>query len=156
MAKKKVLKSTQTKLNNAVTTLQNFSKSAVEGNDIILNGMFLVNDTDTPINLTILFNNIAIGTSSDILLNTSPVIPPKFVGSVKDLTIASNKNAAGNFLNIFSAVLATNLTPVPDDLKVEISLTNGVSTVSYPLPSFKLNSVGDRANLSISIFFLRM
>jgi hypothetical protein len=156
MAKKKVSKGTQNKLTQAAATLQNFSSSSVVASDIILNSIYLVNGSDDPVTLTIMFNNIAVAASTNLFLNSNPILPPKIVGSLQNKLIETNKNASGNFLNIFSGILVTNLTPVPDKLKVDISLSGGASAVSYPLPEFDLKAIGDKVNLSISIFFMHI
>lgn len=155
MAKKKILKSTQNKIAKAVDVLKSFSDASVSGNDIILNAIYLVNDTADAVKLTMQFNNIGAATSTDIMLDSS-TLSSKIQGSVQDFVVGTNAAAAGKFLKVFSAVAATNLTPVPDDLKIDFSLSGGASTVSYPFPPFTLNKVGDKANLSISIFFLHI
>lgn len=155
MAKKKILKSTQNKIAKAVDILKSFSDSSVSGSDIILNGIYLVNGSSDPVTLTMLFNNIGVATSTDVLLDNNS-LKSKIQGSLTNFVVGTNAAVAGKFLKVFSAVGASNLTPVPDDLKIDFSLSGGVSTVSYPLPPFKLNKVGDKVNISISIFFLHI
>lgn len=155
MAKKKILKSTQNKITKAVSTLKSFSDSAVSGSDIILNGIYLINDSDNPVVLTILFNNIGIAASTEVMLDNN-TIPPKVQGSLQNFVVGTNKEVAGKFIRIFSAAAATNLTPVPDDLKIDFSLSGGAGTVSYPLPPFTLSEVGSKVNISISIFCLHI
>jgi hypothetical protein len=155
MAKKKLLKSTQNKVTKAQDTLKTFSNSAVSGNDIILNGIYLVNDSAGKVTLTMLFNNIAIAGSTEVLLDNN-TIPPTVQGSLKNFVLGKNAEIAGKFLHVFSAVKATNLTPVPDDLKIDISLSGGAGTVAYPLPAYTLKADGETVNLSISIFLLHI
>jgi hypothetical protein len=155
MPKKKILKSTQNKLAKAVDVLKSFSTGVVQGNDIILNDLYLVNDTDNPVTFTILFNNVGVATSTDVFLDNN-LLKEKILGSITDFPVGTNKSVAGKFLKIFSAILVTPLTPVPDDLKVDFSISGGASNVSYPLPSFKISAAGDKVNLDISIFFLHV
>lgn len=155
MPKRKILKSIQNRLAKAVNTLKSFSIGTVQGNDIILNDLYQVNDSENPVTFTIRFNNIGVATSTDIFLDNN-LLQDKILESIIDFPIGANKNVAGKFLKIFSAILVTPLTPVPDDLKVDFSISGGASTVSYPLPSFKINAAGDKVNLNISIFFLHV
>jgi hypothetical protein len=155
MIKKKILKSTQNKIANAVDTLKSFSDSTVSGNDIILNGIYIVNNSADPVTLTMLFNNIGIAASTEVMLDNN-TIPPKVQGSLRNFGVGTNTDVAGKFLRVFSAVAPTNMTPVPDNLKIDISLSGGTGTVPYTLPSFTLNTVGEKINISISIFFLHI
>lgn len=155
MAKNKIPKATQNKIAKAADVLKSFSDSSVSGTDIVLNGIYLVNGSAGPVVLTMLFNNIGAATSTDIMLDTN-TLAPKVQGSVTDFAVGTNAAVAGKFIKVFSAVAATNLTPVPDDLKVDFSLSGGAGPVSYPLPAFKLNNVGDKVNISISIFLLHI
>ncbi len=155
MAKKKILKSTQNKLTNAVEALKAFSNAVVSGKDIILNDLYKVNDSGDPVTFTLNFNNIGVSTSTDIFLDNN-LLQEKVHGSITGFPVGSNKEVRSKFLKIFSSIVTTPLTPLPAKLKVDFIISGGDGPVTYEIPSFDLKQVGDTVNLDISIFFLHL
>ena len=155
MLKKKISKIIVTKISKAVGTLKSFSSATVSGNDIILNDFYAVNDEDSPVTFTFSFNNIGLAVTTDILLD-NVVVKEKITESIRDFAIGSDKTVANKFLKLFSSAAATSITSVPAELKVDLVISGGVATKSYPLSSFTLNEAGDTVNIDISIFFLHV
>lgn len=155
MAKKKILKSTQTKLAKAAAALKSFSSGIVSGNTIILSDLYIVADSGNNVTFTLSFNNIGSAASTDVFLNNQ-LSQGKLKDSVINFPLGTNDAVSGKFMKLFSTVAVTNLTPLPDKLKAEFSISGGTAPKSYPLPDFTFNAAGDKASLDISIFFLHV
>jgi hypothetical protein len=156
MATKKIPKATITKVSKAAETLQSFSSATVVGNDIILNSIYLVTDSPNNVIVNLEFSNTGIAALSEVMLNNTDLPNGKIKGSVINFPVGSNSSVKGSFLKIFSALAVTNKTPVPDDLKVNFTLSGGQSDAEFILPEFKLQKTGDNVNLNLSIFFLHV
>ncbi len=140
-------------LKNSVQTLKAFSHSVISGNDIILNDKYQVDASSNQITFSLEFNNVGAATTTDVFLDSLKKVDAAN-GSLINSLVDTDLNVDGKFLKIFSAVTATSLTPLPDDLKVDFTISGGVNDVTYPLSAFKLNAAGDTVNLDIEILKL--
>lgn len=124
----------------------------VSGNDIILSDLYDVNSSGNMVSFTLRFNNIGVATTTDVFLGPDQKASDEH-GSLIDFPVDTNTNVAKKFLKIYSVITTTNLTPLPDHVKVDFIIKGGARQVSYPLPDYQLNEAGDSVNLDISIFF---
>lgn len=142
-------------LSNAIQTIKAFTTGVVSGNDIILNDKYQVDASNNQVTFTLEFNNIGVATSTDVFLDNVQLANAAH-GSLIDFSVDTDINVDGKFLKIFSAIVISTLTPLPDNLEVDFTIKGGIKSVNYPLPVFKLNAVGETVNLDISIFFFHL
>lgn len=164
MAKKtkKVSKAAEVKLAKALETIRAFSTEEASLNGVALRDIYQVNkDSLNQITFTLDFRNFGVSAVTDSAVlhdvnGTDKTLVSGVTGSILNEPVGTNEEANGKFLNILSSVMATNETPVPQDLKVDFSITGGAAPRNYTIPNATFNSVGDRIIIDISIFFFHV
>lgn len=159
MAKKKKanIAPDKKKLVKALETLKSFkSESSVEG-IITVTDSFQIRNIDNNITFSLIFNTTGVGATTDAVLHDinsgDEIIVSGARDSLFNFPVRKGKIVNTKFLIIKSIVTATDLTPVPINLKAIFYLSDGVQTLNYAIPEAKFTQVGGSVIIDISIFF---
>lgn len=156
--KKKLTEANKKKLINAGETLKNFATSSAVENILNVTDIYDVNNAGTLVTFDLVFLTKGVGAITTAVLHDAitsvdlPIATDERDSLIKHpIKIDSVVNR--KFLKMVAKVAATNLTPVPADLKVNFILSGGASDKNIPIPPASFKEVGDQVIIDFSIFF---
>lgn len=157
-------KANKVKLNKVAQVLQTFAanaaNTAVAGSTVIpITDIYTVGNSGNPVTFDLVFRTKGVGALTDAVINN--VTPPDKVivsggkDSLLKMLLGADKDLNGTILKIKSVVTATNLTPVPAALDVNLSITGGQAIKTFPLPPRQFTNVGDSFIIDFTIIIFQ-
>ena len=167
---KSITKANVSKLTKVVKILQDFTTSApdtaasatpdVSGPVISVTDIYTIGNNGNPVTFDLLINTKGAGALTDAFLHKSDETDTPVITGGRDsqtgIMLGTDSNLNGIILKIKTIVTATNLTPVPTALNVDLSLSGGQAVKSFPLPPRQFGAVGDTFIIDYTIIIFQI